>query len=135
MPYGNRRSNGREDREFDNNNRFSLWENDNQREGKRDAHFTGTITIDGREYWMNMWENEGGNGRSPVFSGTIREKEDRPQRRSYSGRGRDDDGGGRRFGRAGRDDGDRGRDDRSDRGGRERDDRSPPPDLDEDIPF
>lgn len=35
-----------------------LSRNDNKREGKQDAEFTGSALVDGQEYWVNAWVNE-----------------------------------------------------------------------------
>lgn len=70
--YGGSR--GRGGKEYDNTNRFSLWQNDNAR-GDRDPQWTGVINVDGREYYINMWEGRGQGGKSPEFTGSIKEKD------------------------------------------------------------
>ena len=34
-----------------------LWRNE-QRPGKKDPHFTGSITIDGEDFWVSAWLND-----------------------------------------------------------------------------
>ena len=62
---------------YDNTNRFSLWPNDRRRDGKQDSHFTGTINVDGVEYWIDGWKRkpEAKQG-APSLSGTIRRKDE-----------------------------------------------------------
>ena len=58
---------------YDNTNRFSLWPN--QKEKESDADFTGTVNIEGREYWINGWKRKpDANPKAPSLSGTIKEK-------------------------------------------------------------
>jgi hypothetical protein len=61
---------------YDNTNRFALFKNNNKR-NDRDAEYTGTVNIDGIEYWLNGWVKEGQKGR--FFSGTVKAKEQRRQ--------------------------------------------------------
>lgn len=32
--------------------------NDNKRDGKQDAEFTGSALVDGTDYWVSAWVNE-----------------------------------------------------------------------------
>lgn len=62
--------------EYDNTNRGSIWKNENQRPGKQDADFTGSINIEGREFWLNGWRRKEGAGpRSPAMTFTVRPKD------------------------------------------------------------
>jgi hypothetical protein len=36
-------------------NSGSVFKNDRKREGKKDADYTGSINVDGVEYWINGW--------------------------------------------------------------------------------
>ena len=65
--------------DFDNTNRFALFKNDRKRDDK-DADYTGSVNIDGTEYWLNGWVKEGQKGK--FFSGTIRPKQQAAQRQS-----------------------------------------------------
>lgn len=60
---------------FDNTNRGSIWKNDKK---KKDTHpdFTGSINIEGVEYWLNGWKRkEGAAPKSPAMSFTVRRKD------------------------------------------------------------
>lgn len=61
-------------KQYDNNNRFILSRND-RREKDTHPEFTGTITVDGVEYWMSAWVQERKDGSGKFFSGSIKEKE------------------------------------------------------------
>lgn len=58
--------------EYDNNNRFSLFKNDRK---EKDTHpdLTGTINVEGVEYYLNAWTKEGKKGK--FISGSIKLKE------------------------------------------------------------
>ena len=58
--------------EYDNNNRFSLFKNDRK---EKDTHpdLTGTINVEGVEYYLNAWTKEGKKGK--FISGNIKLKE------------------------------------------------------------
>src|SRR3990167_6733572 len=68
MGFGNRRRND-DRKEYDNTNRWVLFENNRKRNSK-DSDYNGTINIDGREYWLNGWESNG----KAVASGTVKPK-------------------------------------------------------------
>lgn len=62
---------------FDNTNRGSIWKNDKK---DKDTHpdFTGTINVDGKDYWLNGWRRkEGAAEKSPAMTFTVRPKESR----------------------------------------------------------
>lgn len=67
--------------EYDNTNRFTLSKNTNKREGKKDADYTGSVNVNGVEYWLNGWVQNGKNG--PFISGSIRPKEQRQEQKRY----------------------------------------------------
>lgn len=72
MGFGNRGRPSNSDRqEYDNTNRWVLFENNRKRNAK-DADYNGTINIDGREYWLNGWESNG----KAVASGTVKPKQE-----------------------------------------------------------
>lgn len=67
--------------EFDNTNRGSVWMND-RKESDTHADYTGTINIEGVEYWLNGWRKKpDANPKAPVVSFTVKkkEKQSRPQ--------------------------------------------------------
>jgi len=47
---------------YDNNNKGALFKNLKKREGKQDADYTGSIVVDGVEFWINAWLNESQQG-------------------------------------------------------------------------
>lgn len=66
--------------EYDNTNRGSIWKNDKKREGKQDADFTGSLNVNGVEFWVNAWKRkEGAADKAPALSFSIRPKEDQGQ--------------------------------------------------------
>ena len=71
--------------EYDNTNRFTLFKNENKREGKKDADYQGTINVNGQEFWLNGWITNGKKGK--FISGSIRPKGDiKPDPRITTGR-------------------------------------------------
>ena len=66
--------------QYDNTNRGSIWKNDKKREGKQDADFSGSLNVNGVEYWVNAWKRkEGAADKAPALSFSIRPKEDQGQ--------------------------------------------------------
>ena len=61
--------------QYDETNRFALFKNDRK---EKDTHpdMTGTINVDGVEYYLNAWTKEGKKGK--FLSGSIKLKEDKP---------------------------------------------------------
>jgi hypothetical protein len=43
-------------------NSGSAFENDRKRPGMKDADWTGKINVDGRIYWLNIWNNTAKSG-------------------------------------------------------------------------
>lgn len=65
---------------YDNNNRGSIWKND-RREKNTHPHFTGTATVEGREYWVSAWKREdGANPKSPALRFSFKPKDETPRR-------------------------------------------------------
>lgn len=63
------------DRTYDNSG--TLSKNDRKTEPKH-ADYTGSCTIEGKEFWMNAWIKDGQNGRK-FMSFSFRPKESRTQ--------------------------------------------------------
>jgi hypothetical protein len=61
--------------QYDNTNRWALFKNDNRRDEKS-PEYSGTLNVDGVEYFLNGWVKEGKKGR--FFSGSIKRKEGNP---------------------------------------------------------
>lgn len=49
--------------EYLNDNKGALFKNEKKREGKKDADYNGSITIEGKDYWLNAWLNESKDGK------------------------------------------------------------------------
>jgi len=44
--------------EYDNTNRGAIWPNDRMRDGKKDPEFTGSLNVDGVDYWVSAWKRK-----------------------------------------------------------------------------
>lgn len=58
--------------QYDETNRFTLFKN-NRKEKDTHPDLTGTINVDGVEYYLNAWTKEGKSGK--FISGSIKLKE------------------------------------------------------------
>ena len=59
--------------EYDNTNRGALWKND-RRETEKHPNLTGSLNVEGVEYWVSAWTSkEGGN--KPLVSFSIKRKD------------------------------------------------------------
>lgn len=64
--------------QFDNTNRGSIWKND-RKEKETQPDFTGSINVEGVEYWMSAWKKkEGAKENAPLLSFSVTKKEDKP---------------------------------------------------------
>ena len=62
--------------DYDNTNRGAIWPNDRMREGKQDAQFTGSLNVDGVDYWVNAWKRKpDAKEGSPSLSFSINRKD------------------------------------------------------------
>lgn len=96
---GGGRSGGRSRGDYDNTNRGSLWVN-RDANGERDPRWRGSVNVDGKEYWLAMWEGRSRNPDAPEFQVAITPKRD---------------AGGEQHGQRGRREPDRGSREREDR--------------------
>jgi hypothetical protein len=61
--------------EFDNTNRGSIWKND-RKEQDTHADFTGSINVEGVDYFLNGWlRKEGAHPKAPSMSFSIKRKD------------------------------------------------------------
>jgi hypothetical protein len=80
--------------QYDNTNRFSLFKNDRKQED-RDADFTGTLNIEGVEYFVDAWKPRQPGGKL-VLSGRVKPKAKQPndfgtaQRQARYGKGEEE---------------------------------------------
>ena len=59
---------------YDNSNRGSIWRNE-KKSKDADADFTGSLNIDGKDYFVNAWRRkEGASEKSPALSFSIKPK-------------------------------------------------------------
>jgi hypothetical protein len=66
--------------DFDNNNRGSIWKNEKK---EKDTHpdFTGSLNVDGVEYWVSAWKRkDGASPKAPALSFSIKPKDEQPRR-------------------------------------------------------
>lgn len=57
--------------EYDNTNRWALFKND-RKEKDTQPDYTGSLNVDGVEYYLDAWLKEGSKGK--FFSGKIKPK-------------------------------------------------------------
>jgi len=61
--------------EYDNSNRGAIWKND-QKKTDRHPDFSGSINVDGKEYWLSGWDKKPGQSdRAPLMSFSVRPKD------------------------------------------------------------
>lgn len=64
--------------DYDNTNRGALWQNKDKAQDTH-ADFTGTINVDGVEYFLNGWKRkEGASATSPALSVSVKRKDKQP---------------------------------------------------------
>jgi hypothetical protein len=64
--------------EYDNTNRGAIWKNEKKR-GERDPDFTGSINVDGHDYWVSAWRRKEDAGeRAPALSFSVKRKDGQP---------------------------------------------------------
>lgn len=62
--------------EYDNTNRGTLFRND-RRESDKHPQYTGSINVNGEEFWLSAWIKESRDGSKKFFSLSVKEKEQR----------------------------------------------------------
>jgi len=65
------------DKQYDNTNTGILSRN-TRRESDRHPEMTGTLNVDGVEYWLSGWSKERKDGSGRFLSLSVRRKEDKP---------------------------------------------------------
>jgi hypothetical protein len=76
--------------QYDNTNRGSIWKND-KKETDNHPDFTGTLNVDGIEFWVSAWKRkEGADPKAPALSFTVRMKEEKPQQKTQTSKTVDD---------------------------------------------
>lgn len=60
---------------MDNTNRGAIWKNE-KKEKETHPDFTGSLNVDGVEYWLNGWRRrEDAGPKSPAMTFTVRPKD------------------------------------------------------------
>lgn len=63
--------------QYDNTNSGALFRND-RKESERHPDYTGSINVEGKEFWLSGWLRESKAGKK-FFSLSVREKEAKPE--------------------------------------------------------
>jgi hypothetical protein len=63
--------------EYDNTNRVAIFKNE-KRDGDKDPEYTGTVNVDGADYFIDLWVKESSKTGKKFFSGKIKRKGQRP---------------------------------------------------------
>lgn len=58
---------------YDNTNRGSLFVND-RKETDKHPDFSGSINVDGKDYWLNGWKKTSNKSGNEFFSLSVKEK-------------------------------------------------------------
>lgn len=72
--------------DYDNTNRGTLFRND-ERKHDRSPEYSGSLNVDGVEYWLNGWVQESKKSGRRFFSLTVRAKDEakeKPQRQAQA---------------------------------------------------
>lgn len=73
----------------DNTNRGTISKNTRKTEDKH-PDISGSINVDGRDYWINGWQKKNSQDGSTFYSLTVKPKEQRSETRQQSSYDRDD---------------------------------------------
>jgi len=61
--------------EYDNTNRGGLWTN-KRKEKDNHPDYTGSVNVDGKEYWLSAWKKYSANTGEAFLSISIKEKDE-----------------------------------------------------------
>jgi hypothetical protein len=64
---------------YDNTNSGTLFKNDMEGKSENFPPYSGTLNVDGQEFWVSAWVKEGQKGK--FFSLAVKPKEARPESR------------------------------------------------------
>ena len=65
--------------QYDNTNRGAIWKNE-KKETDKHPDFTGSINVDGHDYWLSGWRRpEGASSKAPAMKFQIKRKDGKPQ--------------------------------------------------------
>jgi len=60
--------------QYDNTNRGAIWKNQ-RKESDKHPDFTGSLNVEGKDYYVSAWRKEPNGDRSPVMSFSIKAKD------------------------------------------------------------
>lgn len=63
-------------KQYDNTNRWTVWKNETPKKDDRDPDYSGTLNVDGDEFFIDGWISETRDGRK-MMSGKIKPKQKR----------------------------------------------------------
>ena len=64
-------------KQYDDTNRGAIWPN-KKRDKETSPHFTGSLNVEGVEYWVSAWKRkEGASENAPSLSFAINMKQDK----------------------------------------------------------
>lgn len=63
--------------DFDNTNRGVLFKNDRKEEGDRKPEYTGSLNVDGVEFFLDAWLKDGKSGK--FMSVSVKRKDKQPE--------------------------------------------------------
>lgn len=64
---------------YDDRNRGQIWKNEKKREGKQDPDFTGSVNVDGKDFWVSAWKRKpDASDRAPALSFSVKPKDGKP---------------------------------------------------------
>ena len=60
--------------DYDNSNRGAIWTNE-KKSTEKHPDFTGSLNVEGKDYWVSAWRGDGSNPKAPKLSISINPKE------------------------------------------------------------
>jgi len=76
--------------DYDNTNRGSIWTNEKKATEKH-PDFTGSLNVEGKEYWISAWRGNGENPKAPKLNFSVKAKDAMPAKASKPAPAFDDD--------------------------------------------
>ncbi len=62
------------EKKYDETNRGKLWYN-MKKDKDSSPDMTGSMNVDGEEYWVNAWSKKSDNSKAPVITFSIKKKD------------------------------------------------------------
>ena len=70
-----------EGKQYDNTNRWTVWKNETPKKDDRDPDYSGTLNVEGKEYFIDGWVSETRDGKK-MMSGRHKPKSSNARRAS-----------------------------------------------------